>query len=61
MSDPFTQPAPKGAPAYWVRDPDPAAERRHRELLSAAERIHGAKTAAKYAGNPLARTWHDSS
>lgn len=55
MSDPFTEPREKGAPPYWLRDLEPAAEAAHLKLLQALETIHGPRPEFD---NPLKRSWH---
>lgn len=33
MTDPFTNPAPRGLPPYWLRPRDLQLERQHRRLM----------------------------
>lgn len=57
--NPFTDPAPKGQPPYWLRGSDDLAAARHLKLLTKLAAIHALNPPAKHLPNPGARSWHD--
>lgn len=41
--DPFTLPAPKGQPPYWLREPADSTMEKHRRMLAAREIAHASR------------------